>query len=280
MTILVFGKTGQVASELQKHDNVVCLGRADADLSCPADCVTAIKSHAPRAVINAAAYTAVDRAEAEEELARIVNADAPAAMAQACADMGIPFVTISTDYVFEGQGAAPWQPDDSTGPLSAYGRTKLAGEAAVQVVGGRFAILRTSWVFSAHGNNFVKTMLRLGRERDVLTIVGDQIGGPTAANDISAACLHMVDVLGIDATAAGTYHFSGAPDVSWADFAIEIFKQAGITCEVTPIPSSSYPTQAARPFNSRMDCISTETVFGIGRPDWAVSLAQVLKNLN
>ena len=280
MTILVFGKTGQVASELQKQNDIICLGRDDADLSCPTDCVAAIKAHAPRAVINAAAYTAVDRAEDEEELAHVVNAAAPAAMAQACADMDIPFVTISTDYVFEGQGTASWQPDDFTGPLSAYGRTKLAGEAAVRAVNGRFAILRTSWVFSAHGNNFVKTMLRLGREKDVLTIVGDQIGGPTAANDIALACLRIVNVLGTDATAAGTYHFSSAPDVSWADFAVEIFSQAGISCDVTPIPSSDYPTLAARPLNSRMDCTSTQTAFGIARPDWTVSLAQVLKDLN
>lgn len=279
MTILVFGRSGQVATELQKHGDVVCLGRDVADLSDPAACAAAIKAHAPEAVINAAAYTAVDRAEDEEPLAHVVNADAPAAMAQACADLGIPFVTISTDYVFDGQGTAPWQSDDATGPLGAYGRTKLAGEDAVRAVGGCFAILRTSWVFSAHGNNFVKTMLRLGRERDALTIVGDQIGGPTAARDIAAACLRMVEVLSADASTAGTYHFSGAPDVSWADFSIEIFNQAGVTCDVTPIPSSDYPTPAARPFNSRMDCTSTHTAFGISRPDWTASLAQVLKDL-
>jgi dTDP-4-dehydrorhamnose reductase len=279
MTILVFGKTGQVATELAQHADVVCLGRDDADLGDPAACAAAIKSHAPRVVINAAAYTAVDRAEDEEVLARVVNGDAPAAMAQACADLGIPFVTISTDYVFDGQGAAPWQPDGATGPLGAYGRTKLAGEDAVRAAGGTFAVLRTSWVFSAHGNNFVKTMMRLGSERGSLSIVGDQIGGPTAAGDIAAACLRIAESLRNDPTASGTYHFSGAPDVSWAQFATEIFKQAGITCDVIPIPSSDYPSPAARPFNSRMDCTSTQTAFAISRPDWRVSLAGVLADL-
>ena len=280
MTILVFGKTGQVATELQRQANVIALGRDEADLSDPAACAAAIKAHKPTAVINAAAYTAVDRAEEEEALAQTINADAPASMAQACAALGIPFVTISTDYVFAGYGTQPWGPDDATGPLGAYGRTKLAGEEAVRAVGGTSAILRTSWVFSAHGNNFVKTMLRLGAERDKLTIVGDQIGGPTAAADIAAACLRMADVLQNDASKAGAYHFSGAPDVSWAEFATEIFSQAGLSCEVAPIPSSDYPTPAARPLNSRMDCSATEAAFGIIRPDWRASLAQVLKDLD
>jgi dTDP-4-dehydrorhamnose reductase len=285
MTRLVFGKTGQVATELQRQADVVALGRDEADLADPASCVAAIKAHAPRAVINAAAYTAVDRAEDEEALAQTINADAPIAMAQACAALGIPFVTISTDYVFDGRGSDPWRPNDPTGPLGAYGRTKLAGENGVRAAGGRFAILRTSWVFSAHGNNFVKTMLRLGTERDRLTIVGDQIGGPTAAGDIAAACLKVADALGQSALATGldipgTYHFSGAPEVSWADFATEIFHQAGITCDVVAIPSSDYPTTAARPFNSRMACSTTQDAFGIPRPDWKQSLSLVLADLS
>lgn len=280
MTILVFGSTGQVATELQRQADVVALGRDEADLSDPATCVAAIKAHAPRVVINAAAYTAVDRAEEEQALALSINADAPIAMAQACAELGIPFVTISTDYVFDGLGTDPWQPGDTTGPLGAYGRTKLVGEDGVRAAGGTFAILRTSWVFSAHGNNFVKTMLRLGAERDRLTIVGDQIGGPTAAADIAAACLRIADTLTKDPNATGTYHFSGAPDVSWAEFATEIFTQANITCDVAPIPSSDYPTPAARPFNSRMDCSTTKAVFGIDRPDWRESLSAVLTDLD
>ncbi len=280
MTILVFGKTGQVATELQRQADVISLGREDVDLSDPAACAAAIEAHKPEAVINAAAYTAVDRAEEEEALAQVINADAPASMAQACAAIGVPFVTISTDYVFAGNGTAPWRPDDATGPLGAYGRTKLAGEQAVRAVGGTSAILRTSWVFSAHGNNFVKTMLRLGAERDKLTIVGDQIGGPTAAADIAAACLRMVEVLKSDASKAGVYHFSGAPDASWAEFATEIFSQAGLNCEVVAIPSSDYPTPTARPLNSRMDCAATQAAFAIPRPDWRASLAQVLTDLD
>ncbi|MCL4131970.1 UNVERIFIED_CONTAM: hypothetical protein GTU68_065531 [Idotea baltica] len=223
--------------ELQRQADVVALGRDVADLTDPAACVAAIKVHAPKAVINAAAYTAVDRAEEEEALALAINADAPIAIAQTCAALDIPFITISTDYVFNGEGRDPWQPKDATGPLGVYGRSKLMGEDGVRAAGGRFAILRTSWVFSAHGHNFVKTMLRLGSERDCLTIVGDQIGGPTAAADIATACLTIADALGQDESASGTYHFSGAPDVSWADFAGEIFRQGklAITARYHPI---------------------------------------------
>lgn len=280
MTVLVFGKTGQVGRELQGRADVVSLGRSDVDLTDVSACSAAIKAHSPGAVINAAAYTAVDRAEEEEALALQVNADAPAAMARTCAALDIPFVSISTDYVFDGQGDAPWQTDDATGPLGAYGRTKLAGEDAVRAAGGRFAILRTSWVFSANGNNFVKTMLRLGRDQDALTVVGDQIGGPTAAEDIANACLTIAEALRKDGAKAGTYHFSGAPDVSWAEFASEIFRQADVDCTVTPIPSRDYPTPAARPANSRMDCTSTAQTFNIARPDWKVSLATVLNELD
>ncbi|WP_299832347.1 sugar nucleotide-binding protein, partial [uncultured Roseobacter sp.] len=191
----------------------------------------------------------------------------------------LPFVQISTDYVFEGGGTAPWQPDDPTGPLGVYGASKLGGERGVAGAGGRYAILRTSWVFSAHGNNFAKTMLRLGAERDALTIVADQIGGPTPARDIAAACMKMAQALKTDANTSGTYHFSGAPDVSWADFAREIFTQAGLAVDVTDIPTADYPTPATRPLNSRLDCATTETAFGIARPDWRAGLAEVLTGL-
>jgi len=279
MSILVFGKTGQVAQELAAFDDVICLDRAAADLSDPAACAAAIRAQRPAAVINAAAYTAVDKAEDDEALATIINADAPAAMARACADLGIPFVAISTDYVFDGSGTAPWQPSDSTGPLGAYGRSKLAGEDAVRAAGGAFAILRTSWVVSAHGNNFVKTMLRLGAERNQLSIVADQIGAPTMARDIAAACMAMAQQVMADPAKAGTYHFCSAPQTSWADFAREIFAQAGITCAVTGIPSADYPTPAARPLNSRMDCALLETVFDIPQPDWRMGLGDILKDL-
>lgn len=279
MTILTFGKTGQLARELADHEDVVCLGRDAADLTEPEACAGAIHAHAPKAVINAAAYTAVDRAEDEEELATVINAVAPAAMARACADLGIPFVTVSTDYVFDGSGDAPWQVKDSTGPLGAYGRSKLVGEEAVRAAGGVHAILRTSWVVSAHGNNFVKTMLRLGADRDRLTIVADQIGAPTPARDIAAACLSMAEQMSQDPGKSGTYHFAGQPDTSWAGFAREIFARAGLPCEVVDIPSSDYPTPAQRPLNSRLDCTTLETVFGISRPDWRAGLDEILKDL-
>ena len=279
MTILVFGRTGQVATELAALESVTCLGRDRADLARPEDCAAAIRDTRPAAVINAAAYTAVDKAESEEELATLVNGTAPGHMARACAGLGVPLVHISTDYVFEGGGDAPWRPDDPTGPLGAYGRSKLAGEAAVRAAGGAHAILRTSWVVSAHGANFVKTMLRLGAERNRLTIVADQIGGPTPARDIAAACHAIAQGLQSDPGKTGTHHFSGAPDTSWADFAREIFARAGLDCEVADIPTSDYPTPAARPLNSRMDCGSLKAAFGIDRPDWRVGLGAILADL-
>ena len=280
MNFLVFGANGQVATELARRcPEAIFLARADADLSDPAACAAAIHAHAPDAVINAAAYTAVDQAETDEALAALINGMAPTAMARTCAEMNIPFVHISTDYVFDGSGDVPWPVDAPTGPLGAYGRTKLQGEDGVRSAGGTHAILRTSWVVSAHGANFVKTMLRLGAERDALTIVADQVGGPTAAGDIAEACLEIARQLGQDPSKSGTYHFSGAPDVSWAGFAREIFAQAGITCTVTDIPGSEFPTPAKRPENSRLDCTSTLTSFGIERPDWRASLTHILKDL-
>jgi len=279
MTILVFGATGQVARELAAHVGVTCLGRDQADLADPGACAAAIRDHAPQAVINAAAYTAVDKAEAEEELATIINGAAPGAMAAACVQLGVPFVQISTDYVFAGTGETPWRPEDAVAPPNAYGRSKRAGEEAVMAAGGAFAILRTSWVVSAHGYNFVKTMLRLGAERERLTIVGDQIGAPTPARDIAGACVTMAEQLRTDPAKSGTYHLQGVPHVSWADFAREIFNQAGLACDVTDIPTSDYPTPAVRPLNSRLDCTTLETVFGIPQPDWRSGLRDILKEL-
>ncbi len=283
MRALVFGRTGQVARELIRRAGpeimVTFFDREAADLTNPEACAAAITGHAADVVINAAAYTAVDRAEEEEALATVINGDAPAAMARAAAGRGIPFCHVSTDYVFDGSGAAPWPPDAPTAPLGAYGRSKLAGEAGVRGAGGMHAILRTSWVFSAHGANFVKTMLRLSETRDQLTIVADQVGGPTAAADIADALWVMARALHGGRGQTGTYHFAGAPDVSWADFAREIFAQAGRAVAVVEIPASDYPTPAARPANSRLDCAGLETVFGITRPDWRRSLADVLAEL-
>lgn len=281
MTLMVFGRTGQVATELALlAPDAVFLGRDDADLADPAACAAAIRSVRPQAVINAAAYTAVDRAEAEEALATQINGAAPGAMAAACAALGIPIVQISTDYVFDGSGSTPWRPEDPVAPLNAYGRSKLAGEQAVRASGACHAILRTSWVFSAHGTNFVKTMLRLSETRDALSIVADQTGGPTPAAAIARACLDIAGQLATTPEKAGTYHFSGAPDVSWKDFATAIFAAAGRQVTVTGIPAKDYPTPAARPLNSRMDCQSTRDVFGIERPDWNAGLRDCLNHLN
>lgn len=277
--ILVFGKTGQVATELQQLGDLIALDRSDVDLSDPQACADAIRHHAPKAVINAAAYTVVDKAEDEEALATVINGDAPTAMAKICAELGIPIVHISTDYVFEGTGGAPWKPDDPTAPQNAYGRSKLAGETGIRASGAVHAILRTSWVVSAHGKNFMKTMLRLSETRDALDVVADQIGGPTPAHDIAGACLQIVEQLLQDPSKSGTYHFSGAPDVSWASFSKEIFIQAGQSVTVTPISTVDYPTLAARPLNSRMDCNATAQAFGIPRPDWRDGLNTILREL-
>ncbi|MDO5631784.1 MAG: dTDP-4-dehydrorhamnose reductase [Paracoccus sp. (in: a-proteobacteria)] len=277
--MLVFGKTGQVARELARlAPDARFLGREDADLTRPDACRDAIMDLSPAVVVNAAAYTAVDRAESDADTAMLVNGEAPGAMARACAALGVPFLHVSTDYVFDGSGDWPWQPGDATGPLGVYGATKLAGEDAVRASRARAAILRTSWVFSAHGANFVKTMLRLGAERDRLTIVADQIGGPTPAAAIADALVSMAGQMqaGKD---GGVYHFSGAPDVSWADFAREIFAQAGLSPVVEDIPTSAYPTPARRPGNSRMNCDSLLADFGVARPDWRAGLAKVLAEL-
>jgi dTDP-4-dehydrorhamnose reductase len=278
--ILIFGQTGQVARELAAlGPDAVFLGRAQADLAHPDACARAIRAHSPRAVINAAAYTAVDRAESEEGLATTINAHAPATIARECAALGVPFVQISTDYVFDGTGEQPFAPDHPTAPLNAYGRSKLLGEQGVRAAGGVHAILRTSWVFSAHGNNFVKTMLRLGAERAGLNVVADQIGGPTPADSIASACLVMARALQTAPEKSGTYHFAGKPPTSWAGFARAIMAQAGLACAITDIPASAYPTPARRPANSRLECSALQTSFGITPPDWQAGLARVMDQL-
>ena len=279
MRILVFGKTGQVAREFQLYDGVQALGREDADLNDPAACALIIAASDADAVINAAAYTGVDAAETDVDTAFTVNAKAPTAMAEAAAARDIPFVHISTDYVFDGSGIRPWAEDDRADPLGVYGASKLAGEHGVRAAGGPHAILRTSWVVSAHGSNFVKTMLRLCAEREALSIVADQIGGPTCAGDIAAVLMEMATQIKADPSKLGTYHFSGTPDTSWADFAREIFQQANIECSVENIPSSAYPTPAKRPANSRLDCTKLNTIFELSRPDWRVGLANILNDL-
>jgi dTDP-4-dehydrorhamnose reductase len=279
MRLLVFGKTGQVARELQRiAPDAHYLGREEADLMDPAACAAAVIASDADAVINAAAWTAVDKAEAEEAAATVVNGDAPAAMARAAANKGIPFLHVSTDYVFDGAGDQPFAPDHPTAPLGAYGRSKLKGEAGVRAAGGQHLILRTSWVVSAHGTNFVKTMLRLGGERESLRVVADQIGGPTPAADIAGALVTAAKALR-DGAPGGSHHFSGRPDTSWADFARAIMAEAGLSCRIEDITTAEYPTPARRPLNSRLDCRAFTKAFGIPRPDWRAGLAMIVKEL-
>jgi len=277
--ILVFGQSGQVATELQSHKDVIAIGRDQADLSSPTTCTEAIRQYKPRAVINAAAYTAVDKAESEEHLANKINGDAPGAMASACADLDIPLVHISTDYVFDGTGTKPWSVIDIPNPKNAYGRSKLKGEQAIKASGCLHAILRTSWVVSAHGNNFVKTMRRLSETKDRITVVDDQIGGPTCARDIAQTCLSIAEQLIQDPSKSGIYHYSGQPNISWCQFANAIFEQLDCKTIASSIPTTEYPTPASRPLNSRLDCEAIEDIFGIARPFWRDGLEQILKDV-
>lgn len=286
MRLAILGMNGQVASELQRRvpDGVTIdvYGRDQVDFSEPWQIDRAIAASTADAVINAVAYTAVDKAESDEDLAFTVNETAVRHLGQACAAKSIPLVHISTDYVFPGTGDTPWKPEDATGPLGVYGASKLAGEIALAESGARHVTLRTSWVFSAFGKNFVKTMLYLGAERansgEPLTIINDQFGGPTPAAGIADACFAVSRAL-VGGHPGGTYHFSGAPDVTWAGFAREIFQQSGLDAKVVDIPTSAYPTPAERPLNSRLDCRSLEADFGIERPDWRQALKDVLKDI-
>lgn len=278
--LLVLGRSGQLAQALARlADGATFWGRAEADLSDPQAVAKRILALRPAAIINASAYTAVDRAEAEVEAATTLNAAAPGFIARAAADLGVPLLHVSTDYVFDGSGDQPRAEDAATAPLGVYGRTKLEGEAQVASAGGQWVVMRTSWVFSADGTNFVKTMLRLGDQRDEVAVVADQVGGPTAAARIAAALLDIARQMQADPAKSGLYHFSGAPDVSWARFARAIFDRAGLACRVREIPSSDYPTPARRPANSRLDCSRIARDFGIARPDWRADLDQVLKQL-
>ena len=280
MTVLVFGKTGQVATELARvgGGDVLCLGRDEADLSDPEACAAVIRGTDATAVINAAAYTAVDKAEDAEALATVVNGETPGAMARAAAEKGLPFLHVSTDYVFDGTGDVPWRETDKVAPLNAYGRSKLRGEQEIAAAGGAYAILRTAWVFSAHGNNFVKTMLRLSAERDSLRVVEDQVGCPTPARAIADALWRMAGAMR-EGQPGGVYHFGGQPAVSWCGFAQAIFERAGRDVALAGIPTAEFPTPAKRPANSRLDCTALEADFGIKAPDWRVGLDEVLREL-
>lgn len=278
MKLLVFGQSGQVAQALSRLNtaplDMTLLSRNQADFSQPKACAEFVHPGYD-AVINAVAYTAVDAAETEAETARVINATAPGEIAKACAAADVPMIQLSTDYVFDGSGHGARRPDAVTRPLNIYGKTKLEGEAAVLRSGARAVILRTSWVFSATGSNFVKTMMRLSETHDHLSIVADQIGGPTPARDIAQTCLAIAQGLA-SGQSGGVYHYAGAPDVSWADFARAIFAAAGRDVAVTDIPTSQYPNPAKRPLNSRLDCSSLARDFGVERPDWRAGLAEVL----
>jgi len=277
--ILVFGKTGQVAKELCAFNNILALDRYQADLSNPDACVEAIYKYKPSAVINAAAYTSVDKAEEEEQTAIQINCNAPSAIAYACADLNIPFVQISTDYVFYGTGEKAFKTNDIINPQNAYGRSKALGEKAIMESNANYVILRTSWVFSPHGSNFVKTILRLSDTHKNLNIVEDQIGGPTPARAIAKACIKITKQIIDDPKKSGVYHISGTPDVSWYNFAKAIFNQSDRKVNVRPIQSSEFPTRAIRPLNSRLDCGTTKLFFNIERPNWLEGLKDTLRDL-
>ncbi|MEL7282446.1 MAG: dTDP-4-dehydrorhamnose reductase [Pseudomonadota bacterium] len=279
MSILVFGAGGQVGRALAAFADVRAVGRKEADLEIPGAASALISRCRPPAIINAAAYTAVDRAEHEPDLAHRINEHAAAEMAAEAADLGIPFIHLSTDYVFDGTGEDPHQPDAPANPINAYGKSKRAGERAVLRVYPDAVILRTSWVFSETGTNFVKTMLRLSETKTMLRVVADQVGGPTAAAEIAAAAHRIAQLKMSGLGHKGLYHYSGVPETSWADFAREVFRQSGRSTLVTDMSSAEYPTPAQRPLNSRLNCQRVAEDFGIEQPDWRDGLAHVLQKL-
>ncbi|MGZ8261055.1 MAG: dTDP-4-dehydrorhamnose reductase, partial [Caldimonas sp.] len=267
MKIVLFGKNGQLGWELQRSlaplGDVVALGSTDpgGDFRDPDALAATVRAVAPQWVVNAAAYTAVDRAESEPELAELVNATAVGALARAARAGDAALVHYSSDYVFDGSGTAAWREDDATGPLGAYGRSKLAGETLVRASGCRHLILRTSWVFSARGVNFVRTMLRLARERDALGVVDDQVGAPTSAELLADVTAHAIRRADVDRALAGTYHVAAAGETSWhgvARHAIARARRRGAPVRVAdgaiePVASDAYPQVARRPLNSRLD---------------------------
>ncbi|CCG36225.1 dTDP-4-dehydrorhamnose reductase [Xanthomonas citri pv. mangiferaeindicae] len=296
MTTLVIGANGQVGTELLRVlaplGTVVAASRSGqlADgLSCEridldelASLDLALNRVRPALVVNAAAYTAVDRAEQERDAAFRANAEAPGVIAQWCARADVPLVHYSTDYVFDGQGTRPYRPDDATAPLGVYGQSKLAGEQAVQAAGGRHLIFRTAWVYAAHGHNFLRTMLRVGAEREVLCVVADQIGTPTPAALIADITAHALRQPG---EPSGLWHLTAAGQTTWHGFAEAIFAQArarGLlarTPRVEAIGTADYPTPATRPAYSRLDTHSLQDTFGVRLPNWQDGLSQVLDTL-
>jgi len=300
--LLLIGRSGQVARALQglaprllPDRPLVVVARPELDLAAPVPELTAtvellLERHRPALLLNAAAYTAVDKAESEPEVAAAINGTAVGVLARACAARSLPLFHLSSDYVFAGDGELPWREDDPTLPLGVYGASKLAGELALQAAGGPHLLLRVSWVFGVEGANFVRTMLRLGAERPALSVVDDQIGGPTSAEAIATTWLNLAEAAVANTCPLdpaqpfpwGTYHYSGQPAVSWCGFAEAIFKQAvalGLleqAPELMAIPSSAYPTPAARPANSRLDTSRFRSAFDMALPNWREDLRACL----
>ena len=293
MKILLLGKNGQVGWELQRAlaplGELVALGSDSpaplaADFSEPESLAATVRAVAPQIIVNAAAHTAVDKAESEPELARALNATAPGVLAREAAALGAWLMHYSTDYVFDGSGSTPWSEDSPTGPLSVYGATKLEGEEAIRASGCRHLIFRTSWVYAARGGNFAKTMLKLAQERDRLTVIDDQIGSPTGADLLADLTAHALRTVGTRPELAGTYHAVAAGETSWHGYArhvIEFARAAGQPIRVAPeavvpVPTSAFPTPAKRPANSRLNTRKLRDAFGLTLPPWEGGVERML----
>jgi dTDP-4-dehydrorhamnose reductase len=277
MKILLFGNNGQVGWELQR--SLYC-----GDLLNPTGVALTVLSVRPDVIVNAAAYTAVDKAESDQVNANIVNAEAPGAMALAAAKVGAALVHYSTDYVFDGSGNAAWRETDGTAPLSVYGASKLAGEQAIAQSGARHLIFRTSWVYAARGGNFAKTMLRLAQERETLSVISDQIGAPTGADLLADVTAHAIVRLAALPQLAGLYHLAAAGETSWYGYAQHVFalaRQQGKVLrlddlQLKAIPSADYKTAAQRPLNSRLDCSKLKSQLGLHIPHWQQGVDRML----
>jgi dTDP-4-dehydrorhamnose reductase len=288
MKLLVLGAGGQVGRELCRREwpvdyRLAAFDRADVDITREESIAAAMQRERPDLVINAAAYTAVDRAESEPDAAWAANCTGAGYLAAACREAAIPLVHISTDYVFDGSKASPYREDDPVNPLGVYGRSKEAGDRAIREALAEHVILRTAWVYSAHGHNFVKTVLRLAAERPVLRVVADQTGSPTSAADIAAAIASVVRRLAAGRAQWGTYHFVGAGAVTWHGFAEAIFELSapwrGPPPKVEAITTADYPTPARRPANSVLDCRHIGEALGITPRPWLEALAEVIREL-
>ncbi|MBZ6075872.1 dTDP-4-dehydrorhamnose reductase [Microvirga puerhi] len=291
MRILVVGREGQVARSLAERASshgvsVTLLGRPDLDLAAPASVIAALRSVGGDVIVNAGAYTAVDQAEREPELAKAINGTGAGAVAAAAAAMAIPVIQISTDYVFDGAAPEPYREDDQPAPLGIYGASKLLGEQAVIAATDNHVILRTAWIYSPFGKNFVKTMLRLARERDEIAVVSDQIGSPTSALDLAdgimMVCRHLLDRPD-DPALRGTFHMTGTGSASWAEFAAAIFEQSarlgGPSARVRPIETAAYPTPARRPAQSQLDGSRLAAIHKVVLPPWRTSLENCVGRL-